>query len=577
LQESTANRADILAALDRVQAWPGLSRSPQLAKFLNYIVNATLDGNEAGIKAYAIAVDVFGRPANFDPQSDPIVRVQARRLRAALDEYYADEGCDEAVRFYLPVGRYVPEFRVAGGQSAVEMPESTLSTEPPDALAPPARAAQIRPFADILGLVGVVFATLVIAVVMTQLLASRPVAVSTPIPPRVAVAEFTSIASSGAPAVSVAGLAVELVSDLELFPFIDAYYLPRLDPGASEDDSMDFELSGIARIEQGNIQLTASLKQTDTGTVVWSRTQIIEGQVIDGHIDDLSRGIVDHLAAIGSPLYARDVAWIEAQDSIEGKESSYVCGLLFGLHRNAPDLGLRAKALACVSALVRDNPVSAIPLAMSGALMLEQALAATTGSIDAVARAEIERQIRSALLGLPNSSFVWREWARYLSAVGRITEAQAAFTSALQLNPADLDATSMLAKMLLGRGESEQGRRLAEQAIARAAVPPYWYYAPLGIDELRRGENGAALLAGEQLSVGDPELGSIIATVAAERLGDDAGLNRNIPQMLEVNRLRRFGIVPVLRQRIPDGALRTAIEADLLAAGIDRIKINGPF
>ena len=96
---TTPPRAEIEAALERIQAWPGLARSPQLAKFLNYIVEAKLNGNEAGIKAYSIAVDVFGRPQSFDPQSDPIVRVQARRLRAALEEYYAGEGAGEAVRF----------------------------------------------------------------------------------------------------------------------------------------------------------------------------------------------------------------------------------------------------------------------------------------------------------------------------------------------------------------------------------------------------------------------------------------------------------------------------------------------
>ena len=78
--------------------------------FLSYIVAARLRGDEAGIKAYAVAVDVFGRPATFDPQSDPIVRVQARRLRTLIDEYYAGEGRADPVRIVLPVGRYVPEF-----------------------------------------------------------------------------------------------------------------------------------------------------------------------------------------------------------------------------------------------------------------------------------------------------------------------------------------------------------------------------------------------------------------------------------------------------------------------------------
>ncbi len=73
--------------------------------------SGTLAGDEGAIKAYSIAVDVFGRPQSFDPQSDPIVRVQARRLRTLLEQFY-DAGLGRAnVQIRLPLGRYVPEFR----------------------------------------------------------------------------------------------------------------------------------------------------------------------------------------------------------------------------------------------------------------------------------------------------------------------------------------------------------------------------------------------------------------------------------------------------------------------------------
>lgn len=120
MSETTQPEVLVEAALEQLLSWPGLARSPQLAKFLNYIVKAKLSGDEASIKAYAIAVDVFGRPQSFDPQSDPIVRVQARRLRAALEEYYRGEGLDSPVRIFLPVGRYVPEFRYRDESGAPE-------------------------------------------------------------------------------------------------------------------------------------------------------------------------------------------------------------------------------------------------------------------------------------------------------------------------------------------------------------------------------------------------------------------------------------------------------------------------
>ena len=63
--------------------------SPQLVAFLRYVVEATLRGEHDRIKGYTIAVEALGRAEDFDPQSDPIVRVEATRLRRAINRYYA--------------------------------------------------------------------------------------------------------------------------------------------------------------------------------------------------------------------------------------------------------------------------------------------------------------------------------------------------------------------------------------------------------------------------------------------------------------------------------------------------------
>jgi len=84
--------------------------APQLAAFLRYIVEKKLEGQEGFIKAYTIATEALGRAPDFDAQNDPIVRVQARRLRQSLLLYYADPTADHSLRIVLPVGGYVPEF-----------------------------------------------------------------------------------------------------------------------------------------------------------------------------------------------------------------------------------------------------------------------------------------------------------------------------------------------------------------------------------------------------------------------------------------------------------------------------------
>jgi len=96
--------------LERLSAGAALAGSPQLRAMLDYLVTETLAGRSDRIKAYNIAVDVFGRDSSFDPSTDTIVRVQAGRLRAALNRHYGNEVEPSPVRIELPKGSYVPSF-----------------------------------------------------------------------------------------------------------------------------------------------------------------------------------------------------------------------------------------------------------------------------------------------------------------------------------------------------------------------------------------------------------------------------------------------------------------------------------
>ncbi len=98
------------------------SKSGQLASFLRFVVQETLAGRGDRIKAYTIATAALGRDDNFDPQIDPIVRVEAGRLRRALRHYYANEGSSDPVVIDLPVGHYTPVFRRSTGPARPRPP-----------------------------------------------------------------------------------------------------------------------------------------------------------------------------------------------------------------------------------------------------------------------------------------------------------------------------------------------------------------------------------------------------------------------------------------------------------------------
>jgi hypothetical protein len=99
-------REKVLGALRRVLLSAEFKTAPQLAAFLTFSVTRTLEGRGALLKAYTVATEVLGRHADFDPQADPIVRVEATRLRRALDRYYLSEGRDDAIRITMPRGGY---------------------------------------------------------------------------------------------------------------------------------------------------------------------------------------------------------------------------------------------------------------------------------------------------------------------------------------------------------------------------------------------------------------------------------------------------------------------------------------
>jgi len=102
---------EIRTALEHMATSEAFRACPQLVAFLRYVVEATLRGGQDRIKGYTIAVEALGRGDDFDPQHDPIVRVEAMRLRRALQRYYANGGGDDAVQIVLPRGSYVPVFR----------------------------------------------------------------------------------------------------------------------------------------------------------------------------------------------------------------------------------------------------------------------------------------------------------------------------------------------------------------------------------------------------------------------------------------------------------------------------------
>ena len=115
----------VRAQLARILASDLFLRSDRLTAFLTFIVEQTLDGHGAGLKEHVLAMEVYGKGADFGAAVDPIVRVDARRLRDKLREYYAAAPHDPVV-ISVPKGSYAPVFSANGIGGAPEREAAAL-------------------------------------------------------------------------------------------------------------------------------------------------------------------------------------------------------------------------------------------------------------------------------------------------------------------------------------------------------------------------------------------------------------------------------------------------------------------
>lgn len=110
------------------------SNSPKKTRFLQFVSEQTFAGNGEKLNEYQIGVEVYDRGIDFNPQRDPIVRVQAYEIRRLLKKYYDEEGSGSAIRMDLPSGHYLPVFSRTSDQAA---PAEELPTVLPPIEQPP--------------------------------------------------------------------------------------------------------------------------------------------------------------------------------------------------------------------------------------------------------------------------------------------------------------------------------------------------------------------------------------------------------------------------------------------------------
>lgn len=133
---SEEERTAIEQQLDRLVSNGYFSNSRRFPPFLRFVVQQTLEGNPDGLKERTIGIEIFGKDADYDTATEPIVRVTAAEIRKRIAQYYQHPGHEQEVRITLPPGSYVPQF---------EFPPKTAPLEPKPAAAAVIPAPQALP------------------------------------------------------------------------------------------------------------------------------------------------------------------------------------------------------------------------------------------------------------------------------------------------------------------------------------------------------------------------------------------------------------------------------------------------
>lgn len=559
----------VRAALEELLGWQGIARSPQLAELLRYVVWRTLNGEGSSIKAYSIAVDVFGRPAEFDPQSDPIVRVQARRLRTLLEQFYAGGSGTTDVQIHLPLGRYVPEF------TSVE--PRVVETEPPPAQVPdaeppppastrstgqPSRFLLNAALGLVFTLVGVGLTVIVINWVLPQ--RARAIA-SVPDVPHITIGAFDNLTGETILDDDVREVGVRVATALRRFE----------DLVVGNDGLV---LTGTVQTVSDHFVLRAMLTDPATSSAVWTST--INAPVVGDTRALTAAG--DVLAAqIGhtsGPLHAQARTWLELQTALPDPPTPYVCYLLYMKWRDIRTVADAEKGADCFDKVLAKTPDDAIAIAAAAGMSAWRTQFLATPSDDLPSLMTVETAAAGRAVTLkPDSSFVYEQQATVLARQGSVDAAIGSIDKAHELNPASMDALSVRALLYWIDGQTDLAVQYSEESIAALPSAPSRYFTVRAFNALQQERFFDAIDAAQALATGDEEFGPVVALAAAPRAGRQDLIDRYRPMVMSNPQYQVAGILPRLAMRVRADSVFDRLREGLVLAGVPPSALDGPF
>ncbi|MDM7927961.1 tetratricopeptide repeat protein [Blastomonas fulva] len=516
------DRIALLGELALVMQSPEFVRSPVLRRLLEYLVDQTLAGHGARLKAYQIAVEGLGRDDSFDPQSDSYPRVQVGRLRKMLDLHYAALTPDQAhgrQRIAIPVGHYnvellplttvSPEPAGAGPAAADPQTPATGVAQAADPAAaatqtvqptPSSSASMLQPApppvpqgVDRGWLIWALPVLMLLALLYVIWLVARPDADERDLARRdmrqqVAHITITTDLAAGNDDLDTVAQIAEM--QLQRFEMLAVSMGSHSDSPAMRDAEREYQLllRGGGRQQGASPELLfLTLRHGATGTTLWSYELPRNGSRLTA--PDFEQAIGSGISAIARSggLIAQHQRKLIGDDTSPG----YPCLIQYDAFRQQRDPALRPALEKCLARSLEAYPDEPLFLQAQSYLALSSPQA---GRLTPLVPSKRGRDLAEAALQFDGrSSLAQIAVARSALARGNCPRAIAFARRAVESNPLEPDTLGLAGTFLLSCGDTQGAEPVLERALTMNSEPGGYQIASLVITRQLNGKAASAL------------------------------------------------------------------------------------
>lgn len=519
-REDSLPAGDCRVQLDRILKSADFEATARERRFLSHVVEESLVGRSDRIKAYSIAVEVFGRDASFDPQTDPIVRIEAGHLRRSLERYYLTAGQSDAIVITIPKGGYVPTFTLRPAPVAAAAPSASSA-----AVQIAAPAGWLKPTWLIVGLSAALAA--LIAAVLAYQVRTTGLGSAAPEIPRLLVEDFDDLGGTEASADIASGLTQDVIGHLSKFRDIVVVESVETTPGKATVTPR-YALAGSVDLSSNAFRLRVRLVNHDDGSVLWANSydgdlnvsQLVKAQ------SDIAENVATTLAQTYGVIFQADSTL--NIPSPPDDWAAYSCTLSYYAYRANLDQAALPAVLDCLEKAVERFPTYATAWGLLAQAYIDEVrfhFPFDPASEPAAMQRALATARRAVALDPLNMRGLQAEmFALYFS--HEFDAARSVGERALTINPNDTELMGEFGYRLAVSGDWDTGCPLVAKARERNPGPLAYYESALALCSYFAGDLQQAVIWIRRTTAPANPLYHLIAAAIYGEAGDKAAAER---------------------------------------------------